>query len=224
MQLELFRSQHVARLRAVRMAAQSVWKNPWFGWLLILGFAIWYAWWALPIPSPAKAATVLGVIAAIMALRGDPEGYEKMFWIIVLFAFLFMEIKAIDHKEREDESLRQAQRAEESRQFQQIGDGIQKTINQDEKQFEATAAGLNSAITSSTQAMINTRHHAVIATLSTVVGKPDASGGKLFSEVNQALDVSWTNVGQEAATDMVIVWNVLHRQAGRSCRSESDGK
>ncbi len=118
--------------------AQSVWNNRWFGWVMIGAFSLWYAWWCFHIPSPAKAATVLAVIAAIMAYRGEPEGFEKLFWTLVLFAFLFVELRAIDHKDQLDEIARQSAQASEAKHFSDIGEGIKKQSRQSQQQFEAT--------------------------------------------------------------------------------------
>ena len=136
-QLELFQSYRAVWLRTL---AQSVWHHRWFGWVMIIGFSAWYTWWGYHIPSPAKAATLLAVIAAIMAYRGEPEGFEKLFWTIVLFAFLFMELSAIDHKEKIDEETRQESRIEEAKAFEKIGQGIQKSIDQSDSQFRQTVA------------------------------------------------------------------------------------
>jgi len=127
MQLELFRSAWAVRFRVV---AERIWRNPWFGWLLIGASASWYAWWCFHIPSPAKAATVLGFIAAVMVFRGEPDGVEKFFWTIVLFSFLLLEIKAIDHKDHLDELARQNAEARETKSFGDIGEGINKQSRQ----------------------------------------------------------------------------------------------
>jgi hypothetical protein len=149
-QLELFHSPQVVRLRLV---AQSIWKNRWFGWVMIDAFSLWYAWWCFNLPSPAKAATVLAVIAAIMAYRGEPEGFEKLFWTLVLFAFLFVELRAIDYKEFLDKQTQAITKAAEDKQFTDIGTGItsgvqgimaqnslqfQHTVAQQSQQFDAT--------------------------------------------------------------------------------------
>lgn len=140
-QLEFFYSPWAIRVRSM---AQSIWKNRWFGWLMIGGFALWYAWWSYNIPSPAKAASVLAVIAAIMPFRGEPEGFEKFFWTIVLFAFLFMELRAIDHKEHVDEVQRQIARTQEAINFNAIGTGITAAINQSQTQFQKTTSQASS--------------------------------------------------------------------------------
>jgi hypothetical protein len=152
MQLELFRSPAMVRTRLV---AQSIWKNRWFGWVIIAVFALWYLWWCFHIPSPAKAATVLAVIAAIMAYRGEPEGFEKLFWTLVLFAFLLVELTAIDRKEYAEKLAHDADVKKQDSQFTDIGTGIktgvqgildeshrqfEKTIEDDSKHFDATMA------------------------------------------------------------------------------------
>jgi len=138
-QLEFFDSPMAIR---VRLMAQSIWKNYWFGWVTILSFSIWYAWWCYHIPSPAKAATLLAVIAAIMAYRAEPEGFEKLFWTLVLFGFLFLELHAIDHKEILDAQERHSTQMEEQNNFRRIGTGItagvQGILDESHEQFQAT--------------------------------------------------------------------------------------
>lgn len=96
---------------------------------MIGAFSLWYARWCYNLPSPAKAATVLAVIAAIMSYRGEPEGFEKMFWTLVLFAFLFVELRAIDHKDQFDELARQGQERIEENNFRLVGRGIETLLS-----------------------------------------------------------------------------------------------
>jgi len=136
-QSELFRPTWMV---TIRIMAEQFWKNPWFGWGLIGLFAVWYATWCFHIPSPAKAATVLGFIAAIMVFRGEPGGIEKFFWTIVLFSFLLLEIKAIDHKDYLDEVSRQMAEVRETKSFDDIGRGINNQSRLSQQQFEETVA------------------------------------------------------------------------------------
>ena len=102
------------------------------------GFAIWYLWWCYHIPLPTEAATVLAVIAAIMAYRGEPEGFEKMFWTIVLFAFLFLELHAIQHKDAIDQQSNKAAQEGAEAHFRDIGKGITRAIEQGNEEFRET--------------------------------------------------------------------------------------
>lgn len=195
-QMEAFKSRLVA---SVRTSTQSLW-NRW-GLVTIVAFTLWCLRWEFHIPSPAKAATVLAVLSAIMALSGDANRFEKVTWVFLLFAYLIVELTAIDYKDYQDEDLRRKQRAEEGRNFKRIGEGIQQTISQSEKQFEATAAGLNNAIAASTQAMKNTqpRGHIVWNAIGLALdGKP------LQPNVEIPINVSWSNAGLSVATNAFI--------------------
>src|SRR5580704_12256637 len=92
----------------------AVWKSPAFGWILIpVGFAL-SAWWLFNVPSPGKAVAALGVAAAIMSLRPDATGLERSAWMLVIFAFVFVESHAIDKDRadaRKDADERQAKAA-----------------------------------------------------------------------------------------------------------------
>jgi hypothetical protein len=53
-------------------------------------------YWGLRIPSPGKAVAAMAVVAAVMSLRGEMGGKEKLAWTLLLFGFLAVEVKSID--------------------------------------------------------------------------------------------------------------------------------
>lgn len=140
-QLELFSTPLAVK---TEIGLRRLWKNRWFWWGMLGLFWLWYLYWCYHIPSPSKAATVLGVVAAVMALRGEPDAIEKFFWVGILFLFLLLELRAIDHKEYLDKIAHDTEVAQQNEHFSNIGEsiktGVQGILNQSEKEFEATIA------------------------------------------------------------------------------------
>jgi hypothetical protein len=113
-QFELFGLRWAIRLRSI---ANDIWKSHYFGWALISCSGLGYLYWSSHVPSPGEAVAALAVLAAIMTFRGEIGGLEKFFWMLVLFAFLFMELRAID-KDRADYAREQGKiKAEKSKHF-----------------------------------------------------------------------------------------------------------
>jgi hypothetical protein len=81
----------------VQEFSEQIWRSSKFGLSVILAGSLLYLYWAFHIPSPGKAVAALAVAAAIMTFRGEIGGLEKFFWMAMLFVFLFMELRAIDH-------------------------------------------------------------------------------------------------------------------------------
>ena len=98
--------------------ADAAWNNPYLVWTLLAIAGAFCIYWHLRIPSPGKAVTVMAVVAAVMALRGEMGGFEKFAWLTLLFLFLVIEIRAID-KDRE---------AHEQK-FKRTIDGFTETIS-----------------------------------------------------------------------------------------------
>jgi hypothetical protein len=70
--------------------------------IFFIGFSLYWYW---HIPTMGKGIGMLGAVAAVMALRGEIHGSEKVLWIIVIFGLLYVEVRAInkDAKDREGE-------------------------------------------------------------------------------------------------------------------------
>ncbi len=90
------------------------------------------------VPSPGKAVTVLAVAASVMTMAGEMGGREKVAWILLLFAFLFLELTSIEKERRANEDLRRQSIAQETESFSKIGEKIEKGITKSGKQFNAS--------------------------------------------------------------------------------------
>jgi hypothetical protein len=90
-------------------------------------------------PSPGKAVAVLGVAAVIMAARGDEMGHpEKVMWMSLVFALLFVEIRALNNDKLESEKRQAATLREERQHFSEVGDGIKAAMRTGQQQFQQT--------------------------------------------------------------------------------------
>src|SRR5258708_3564271 len=92
-QIELFALRWRIKVRSF---VNDVWRNQVFGISAILLSATLCVYWSWRTPSPGKAVAAMAVAAAVMTFRGEIGGLEKFFWMVVLFAFLFLELRAID--------------------------------------------------------------------------------------------------------------------------------
>jgi Ca2+/Na+ antiporter len=106
--------------------------------LLALFWAL-VIYWFFHIPSPGKSVAALAVVATVMTVRGDLSGLEKTFLTLVLFLFVFIEIKAID-KDRADNARQQREffRAQE--------ENFGSVTKQASNNFAETTRGLSTAI------------------------------------------------------------------------------
>jgi len=110
-------------------------------WLYVFICFLWY--WETAVPSPGKAVAALAVAAAAMSVRGEMRGKEKVAWLMVLFAFLSVELASIDKEREASEVLRVATRQQETENFRDIGNGIEKSIRQSQADFNITMKSLD---------------------------------------------------------------------------------
>lgn len=112
--------------------------------LYIFTAMLWY--WEWNIPSPGKGVAAMAVAAALMSLRGEMEGKEKLAWICLLFGFLFVELTSIDTERKSSEESRALARAQEAESFNKIGHGINNSIFEAKKSSAATGVKIEQAI------------------------------------------------------------------------------
>jgi hypothetical protein len=101
-------------------------------------FVGFLAYWEIHIPAPGEAVTVLGVAAAAMSLRGEMQGKEKVAWMLLLFAFLSLELTSIRIDRRANEEMQAQSRWQEAEHFRKIGDDIKSGVKESERQFKET--------------------------------------------------------------------------------------
>jgi len=92
------------------------------GWSLFAIFAIWCISWFLHTPSIGYAIGALAVVASVMAaLMENLKALARFAWIILLFGFLWVEMKAIDEDKRKTTK-------ELTEHFASISDQAQKNL------------------------------------------------------------------------------------------------
>jgi len=114
-----------------KLKADSVWRSGWLGVFFIVAAALWITWWHYHTPAPGKAVAALAVAAAIMSLRPEATGIERSAWMLIIGAFLFVELRAID-KDRSENAREQqeAKTAEDAR--------FAESLKQNQNEFKAT--------------------------------------------------------------------------------------
>ena len=177
-----------------RSFSESVWKNRLFGWILILGFSCLYLYWSWNIPSPGKAVGALAVVAAAMTFRGEISGLEKFFWMFALFAFLFMELRAID-RDRATYAHEQGEiRKQEAEQFRSIGSGLETSI----AEGKAAIGGLKSMLEVTQETLKNTEPQANLLVQAEELNKL----GTFTKSSTMGFNIRFTNSGNETARNV----------------------
>lgn len=130
----------------VREMSEQVWEHKRVGFVLVLAGAVLSAYWLFRIPAPGYSVTVMGVAAALMAARTKATGYEKAGWMLLMFALLFVELRAI-RKDRLGSEAKQAQAEKDLKQnFSDIGEGIKVSIAESDRNFAATMGKTNQVL------------------------------------------------------------------------------
>jgi hypothetical protein len=96
-------------------------------------FSGFLAYWEIYIPSPGEAVAVLGVAAAAMSIRGEMQGKEKVAWMLLLFAFLSLELTSIKIERRANEEMQSQIRWQEAEHFKKIGGDINRSSSRNRR-------------------------------------------------------------------------------------------
>lgn len=118
---------------------EQIWKHDATAIVLCLTGALCAIWFHWSLPLPGVSVAVLGGMAAIMSLRPDMKIIEKAAWMIIIFAVLYAEIRAIRKDRADSDAKALADRQTQDAAFK----AIQTTQNGD---FTKTAGGLQKAI------------------------------------------------------------------------------
>jgi hypothetical protein len=120
---------------------QDVWQKRWAGIALTSIVTVILAYLVFRIPPPGVAVAVMGVVAALMAGREKhATATEKAAWMLIISTLLVIEVLAIHKDRRENQEAQAKVRWQEAASFSEIGKGIQQSIKESQRQFEATAA------------------------------------------------------------------------------------
>lgn len=110
---------NLARFR-IPAFVDEVWNSKWFGWALVLALLVLWLYWRFNLPTQGKAIAALAVGAALMSWRTEAVGIEKTAWMLILFAFLYIELGAINRDKRNNDKAAQQTLAEERKNFENV--------------------------------------------------------------------------------------------------------
>jgi len=186
-----------------REESEALWAHPAFGtWLIFLGVATaaCLLWW---LPSPGIGVATMGIAAALMAARKEPSGRQKVGWTFMTFALLLVEVLAIREDRQEHDAVLNGilaqevtARSEAKTNFEGIANGIKGTIEQSQKHFDATMAGMKSVLDTTKETKKNTEMTsegmravgAQISLMSNQVRSRTASGDALIAVTRRLTD------------------------------------
>jgi hypothetical protein len=88
---------------------------------------------------PTIAIGFLGVVAVVMTIRADRfTTVERMAYALIAVALFVIETRAV-YRDRDEHDKQQSEtRSREAQNFREIADGLKATLQQNQKQFEAT--------------------------------------------------------------------------------------
>lgn len=86
--------------RTAQERFERIWRHRALGWTLLAGFTSLFLYWRSNLPTVGKAIAALAVVAAIMATLRNISGVLEFAWVLLLFGFLFVEMRAIDEDKR----------------------------------------------------------------------------------------------------------------------------
>jgi len=93
--------------------------------------AIW-TWWT--VPAPGVSIAILGLVAAVMSLRGEMRPLEKAAWMLIISGLLVSEIQSIRTDRRQAD-----EQAKSDRQIQD--EAFRKVLRKEDDQLQRTLQG-----------------------------------------------------------------------------------
>ena len=178
-----------------RTKTEEMWRKSSFGYFLVIiavGFAVL---WYFRVPPPGYSVTAMGVAAGVMALRAEMSGREKWLWTLILFAFALVEIRAISHDRTVHDKEQAETRAHEAQSFSLIGTGIQQSIEESQRHFDATMQRIERTVG-------NTESRAIL-TFQSLDPVPPARSLSVKVGDKLTFNIAFTNTGNEDAADLV---------------------
>lgn len=120
----------------------EAWRSQWLGYYFVAAAGALALIWMLRVPPPGRSLIAMGIAAAIMALRADMRGREKWLWTFVLFAFAYVEVRALNQDRAEQQAFQN--RLQEN--FASIGNGIKSAVAESDRNFGDTMSRLDTAL------------------------------------------------------------------------------
>jgi hypothetical protein len=121
---------------------ERAWRSKWLGWVFLFVATSFAVFWEFQVPPQGYSLIAMGVAAGLMALRSEMGGREKWLWTIMLFAFAYVEVRAI----KADRAKQDTFQSKLEQSFQDIGQGIKDSNAQSDRDFNAEMSGLHFAL------------------------------------------------------------------------------
>jgi hypothetical protein len=121
--------------------AEGIWKSWPVSVLLCGGGAVAALWAWRTLPVPGISIGILGLVAAIMSLRGEMRPVEKASWMLIISTLLVAEISSIRSDRTHAENQAKADRAAQDAAFELVLQKEDAALQETLRGFE-TVAGL----------------------------------------------------------------------------------
>jgi len=107
---------------------------------LLIPFLLVARYWFLDIPPPGYAIGLLGLIGVVIVVRSEHHWStaEKVCWVMLAFCLFIIEIRAINEDRRQFQADHTAERDRANADFDRIAKGIDKSLKESSKHFDAT--------------------------------------------------------------------------------------
>jgi hypothetical protein len=127
---------------------ENVWnKSRVVAWVLALSGVSLALWASLCPQSPGVSIGLLALAAGIMSVRTKMHPSEKFAWVAVLVVFAILEVRAINKSDETNEAIRNGQ----NQKFQDIADGLQKSVDTSKKQYDSTITHVEGVLKTTNQ-------------------------------------------------------------------------
>ena len=103
-----------------------------------IGSLVLAAWWWFHLPVPGYAVAITAALAAGMSLHGEMKPWHKAAWMLLIGLFLVLEFRAISKDRHDYTEAESKKRDEEHKAFDAIATGINQTIVNSDRHFDAT--------------------------------------------------------------------------------------
>lgn len=180
---------------------EEVWKDVHVS-ILLCSVAFCTSLWALmSLPLPGVSIGILGVVAAVMSLRGEMRPVEKTAWIVILTMLLVAELRSITKNNAQVASDREVQ----NRKLQTLNNELSQSISENQSRFRATIDGLGATLSRVDKTVRQTEPHALVR-FENFAFTPEPS--KIEANARYRFNTYFVNGGTENASRLNILTRI----------------
>lgn len=148
---------------------------------------------------PGVFIAVLAFVAAAVTFRKEPGPREKAIWIFSFLILMVAEVWMMSNDRDQHDKDQAIAATSEATHFQTIADGLQRSIEQNKSDFDATMDRIDSTLKTSERTLRNTTPYASLAFQSMTPYGPTLP---MTPEHQIEFNVSFINDGNDAARDV----------------------